>query len=268
MPIIASQHANDPWRPLHPWPDDCRVQWGGSGIVITDAGSYGTAFFEAFPGDGSAGFLRGEGETLEAAETDAFARYSRQRACHVAGGHAWTRARRLKGHEERLRKGRKVPKVDTYTNGGCFCLRCGAFQTAKPSIPRLGSWRDPMAFGELELIMMGSLGSERSRLRGRSERERAENAVFYRRLELRARMFGIALPDPAAPEYRSDEGGSILRESAYARDCRKAVVAFYAERRGTDAMEPEDGSGGGMFDFLTRRRLDREVEEMAARDPA
>jgi len=51
----------------HEWPADCFVQCGDSGIVITDHGTYRTAFFEAFPRNPNT-FIRGEGKTVVEAE--------------------------------------------------------------------------------------------------------------------------------------------------------------------------------------------------------
>jgi len=68
MPFIASQHRfkDSEHKPRSDWPDDCTVQWGGRGLVLSKKGSYSTAFFEAFPKDG--GSIRGEGSDLKAAE--------------------------------------------------------------------------------------------------------------------------------------------------------------------------------------------------------
>ena len=56
------EHTNEPMR--HPWPADCYVQGGDRGVVLTEDGSYWTAFVEAFPGT----FIRGEGVTIADAE--------------------------------------------------------------------------------------------------------------------------------------------------------------------------------------------------------
>lgn len=131
------------------WPADCFVQCGGDGIVFTggrfdeiirdpkSAGPvvaavlsgvesvnapgvpafYRTAFFEAFPRDPDT-FVRGEGETIEAAESAAWFRFEKHRACS--------------GHEYERRG---------YTNGAGFCIHCGmfksgAFSPGKASEPR------------------------------------------------------------------------------------------------------------------------------------
>ncbi len=111
MPRIAEhcapggwRHAGDPYTPTCAWPDDCFVQWGGNGVVLSASkGTYRTAFFEAFPTD-PATFIRGEGATVAEAEAQAFAAFERHRACP--------------GHEFERRG---------YTNGAGFCKHCGLF---------------------------------------------------------------------------------------------------------------------------------------------
>ena len=88
----------------HPWADDCFVQGGDSGIVFVDNGEpYTTAFFEAFPRNPNT-FLRGEGKTVEEAETAAWAKFQKYQACP--------------GHEFEKRG---------YTNGAGFCKHCNMF---------------------------------------------------------------------------------------------------------------------------------------------
>lgn len=134
--IIAShcrpENSRGDYTPIHPWPDDCYVQWGDSGIVFvkTDmvsgieslagalAGdkecfepaveaienSYTTAFFEVFPKNPDT-FIRGEGKTVAEAETKAFEMFQRIVNCP--------------GHEFERRG---------YTNGAGFCKHCGMFK--------------------------------------------------------------------------------------------------------------------------------------------
>lgn len=64
----------------HPWPDNCSVQGGSSGVVFSKNGNYRTAFFEAFPKE-PATFIRGEGQTIEEAEKNAWEKYSRILDC-------------------------------------------------------------------------------------------------------------------------------------------------------------------------------------------
>lgn len=71
-----------------PWPEDCGVQCGDNGLVLSrkTGDSYNTAFFEAFPND-PACFIRGEGGTVEEAEEKAFEKLLRYQAC----GHEFER---------------------------------------------------------------------------------------------------------------------------------------------------------------------------------
>ena len=102
-----------------PWPEDCRIQAGESGVVFTHAPAdpiadalsavvdaaapdtapqradrYYTAFFESFPRQPDT-FIRGEGPTVEAAEADCWARYQRILACD---GHIFERCGRRDGY--------------------------------------------------------------------------------------------------------------------------------------------------------------------------
>lgn len=82
------------------WPDDCSVQGGNSGVVFSPNGNYQTAFFEAFPKTPST-FIRGEAETIEGAEKNAWEKYQRIVNC--------------KEHEYEKRG---------YKNGLGFCVHC------------------------------------------------------------------------------------------------------------------------------------------------
>ncbi len=86
---FARQSFGKPWRCLKPWPDDCFVQCGGSGVVIGNEkkDSYKTAFFEAFPKSPNT-FIRGEGSDIAAAEASAWAKYQKILACD---GHDFAR---------------------------------------------------------------------------------------------------------------------------------------------------------------------------------
>lgn len=91
------------WSPQSAWPEDCAVQWGEHGIVISSDRSRMTAFFEAFPTD-PATFIRGEGASVPEAEASAFAQFRRYLDCP----------------EHRVeRRG--------YRNGGGLCIYCGLF---------------------------------------------------------------------------------------------------------------------------------------------
>ena len=99
----------------HPWPDTCRTQHGGNGIVLVGGDDYyRTAFFEAFPRDPDT-FIRGEGPTVEAAEDAAWQQHLRHQAC---GGHEF---------ESR-----------GYKNGAGFCRHCNMFSSRVFTPEQLG----------------------------------------------------------------------------------------------------------------------------------
>lgn len=81
-PKTARQSFGQPWVCQKPWPEDCFVQCGGSGIVIGNAekDSYTTAFFEAFPKEPKT-FIRGEGNDVAAAEANAWDKFQKILAC-------------------------------------------------------------------------------------------------------------------------------------------------------------------------------------------
>lgn len=113
------------YQPVCAWPDDCTVQWG-NGIIPR------TPFFEAFP---PGTFIRGEGESIEAAERKAFAQYQREFEC----AHIW---------------GRQRPGRDLYLNGAGWCRKCGAFRGRMfPEIVVLGHWRQPLVRWEVEHLI-------------------------------------------------------------------------------------------------------------------
>ena len=127
--MLARNSCGEPYECKRPWPESCFVQCGEKGIVVkkgtlegalTDPAkalealetvvglreepeSYRTAFFEAFPRDPNT-FLRGEGKTVEEAETSAWRQYERFTSCQ--------------GHEFERRG---------YTNGAGFCKHCNMF---------------------------------------------------------------------------------------------------------------------------------------------
>lgn len=99
----------------HPWPDECFVQCGEQGIVFTKEEVKRTAFFEAFPKSPDT-FLRGEGETVEAAEESCWKKYQRILTCsldHSDSGNFDARG---------------------YTNGYGFCKNCGMGSSIIPPI--------------------------------------------------------------------------------------------------------------------------------------
>lgn len=244
MTIIASHLRRDTYSPGQPWPDDCTVQWGGGGVVLTPDGSYVTAFFEAFPAVG--GFIRGEGETIEAAEAKAWSLYRRERVCHESGGHQWSRNRRRRTKDGEL-------LTDLYTNGGCFCMRCGSFRTVMPAIVILGSWREPLRATELHSVASGFC-------RVTDDHDRAQQ-VHARRLELRARLSGIAVPDWRDPAYADDIPYSFEpEENRYAAACRAAVLEFYAREHERLRAEPDyDSILGDVMGSWALRSLHRDA---------
>jgi hypothetical protein len=175
VPIIASHnrtYRSEGHTPSPDWPQDCHVQWGGSGLVLrADGGAYGTAFFEAFPAEG--GFFRGEGASIAAAEADCLAKYRRFTRCD----HLWGRGK--------------------YTNGGAICRRCGAFMTRFRPIPRLGAFRDPLSVTELDLAMDGYCRPDPS-------------DRFQNRLRLRLARAGIRIPDPDRTDHAAACRAAVL----------------------------------------------------------
>jgi len=172
MAIVPNHCTNSKWQPGLAWPDDCGIQWGSGGVVISSSGNYRTDFFEAFPKDGSGGFIRGEGKSLNEAEANAYAKWEKQKGCLDSGGHQWSRTLRLKNGE-----------FSTYNNGGCFCLKCGSFQTAMHPVIELGAWRNPLSSSDFSLINMGIVTPF------------VQHPKHARRLYLRSRMFGVDVPD-------------------------------------------------------------------------
>jgi hypothetical protein len=101
---------------VKPWPVDCYIQGGRRGFVFRDKGAHYVTpfFFEAFPTDPQT-FLRGEGDTMEAAEAQAWKRWERVTACP--------------GHEYEARG---------YTNGLGFCRHCGMSKSGAFTAEQLG----------------------------------------------------------------------------------------------------------------------------------
>lgn len=185
------------YRPTQAWPDECVVQWGARGVVFAKSGNYRTAFFEAFPEENAGGFIRGEGATIAEAEEDAFRRWQKQHGC----AHRW---------------GRKA-----YVNGGAICHNCGAFRTVFNPIHDLGGWKKPLSPSELSAIANGFL-----REIAWGEPETTEHRRWKRRLYLRARRAGIALPPTPEPERQPS-----LDDDPYAAACMNAVLEYYLARR-------------------------------------
>lgn len=106
---FGQSSTDQPYEPyvdsLYPWPEDCFVQAGKKGLVVSRTPgkeSYRTAFVEAFPNET---FIRGEGETLAEAELNAWNKYQTYEKCPK--------------HEYEARG---------YTNGAGFCKHCNRFK--------------------------------------------------------------------------------------------------------------------------------------------
>ena len=184
--------------PVCDWPDDYYVQWGSGGLVISKkpSGSYTTAFFEAFAPSGSddGGFIRGEGETIEAAERAAFAQWEKEYTCQ----HRWGRR--------------------GYTNGGGICCNCGAFKSGVfPEIGELGDAFKPLDREDIEMIMMGGCAPRLDKVGRRN--------AYGRKIALKAKLAGIDLPEPPAElqDYMDP------RLDAYMRECEDALVTYFVE---------------------------------------
>lgn len=230
MPIVASQHE---WKDkdhvlLEGWPEDCTVQWGGGGVVLSSkpGGNYRTAFFEAFPKDG--GFIRGEGETIGDAEKSALEQYRASAACD----HLWGR--------------------QGYTNGGAICRRCKAFKSVFKPIVTLGSFREPLGAMALDMVSLGSI---------RPHPGDARSHRHSRRTWLKARQMGIDLPD-----FHTDlPDPGLFRDDDHSHACRTAVVAWLKDH--LDTLEGSGASGlSGLFESLNLRSLRRLVEDHALKD--
>lgn len=242
MPRIAAHHkkgyplASDTDYVLtQDWPDDCSVQWGGHGVVFAKDGGYETAFFEAFPEDNAGGFIRGEGKTIAEAEADAFRRWQREVACQ----HVWGRA--------------------GYTNGGGKCKKCKAFATVFAPIVELGSWKAPLSSTELMMIRDGML---RPTLWYSREREPGERD-YKTRIKLRAKMFGLKLPQDPAPQI-----APTFEDDDYSIACQAAVLEYYVRERKRlieDGGKMEIGLGM-MFQAFEICGLEREARELGLLD--
>lgn len=137
MKTARRSFSKEPYVCLKPWPEDCFCQCGGDGVVFTGANDlektltdpteqteaikavlgeptkkqhYRTAFFEAFPKDPSC-FIRGQGTTVEEAESKAWEKFEKINNCK---NHEWDRKNR--------------------TDGYCYCTKC----------PLSGSFLEPL----------------------------------------------------------------------------------------------------------------------------
>lgn len=231
MPRIASQHA---WKdkdhvPSSAWPEDCLVQWGSKGLVFGKDGARTTAFFEAFPQDG---FFRGEGETIAAAEEQALLKYRRAVGCP---GHQWSR------------KG--------YTNRGAFCRLCGKFDTAFRPIVHLGGFRQPVDALEIGSALSGFLL--------RSGRDDQASLRYHRRVWLRLRVAGFAIPPVP------DEQVSILdaEEHPHTQASRNVIMRRIEELGGVEALKLDlsRASLDGVFEAVGFHSLAMDYEDWLAK---
>ena len=69
--LPGSWRNPDGWIPQKPWLEIHTVQWGDSGVVLSNKGNYRTAFFEVFS-KVDPGFVRGQGATVAEAEEAAW----------------------------------------------------------------------------------------------------------------------------------------------------------------------------------------------------
>lgn len=79
MTKIIQTNSNKDYQLQYDW-KDIFVQCNDSGIVISKKEPYETAFFEAFPRNPDT-FIRGEGSTIEEAETAAWNKYQKTLVC-------------------------------------------------------------------------------------------------------------------------------------------------------------------------------------------
>ena len=103
--IAKKSFDNEGYKCKYDWDDDCYVQCGDNGFVFGKKRNYTTAFFEAFPKNPNT-FIRGEGQTIEEAETRAWEQLTNYKNC--------------KNHEFERRG---------YKNGVGFCKHCGLMKS-------------------------------------------------------------------------------------------------------------------------------------------
>lgn len=108
----------------HPWTEKAYLQGGRKGLVVARGSneSYITAFVEAFIDDGdvdSDGFYRGEGSTVEEAETNAWQKYQAAIECAKTG------------HDYEPRG---------YRNGCGICKKCQKFSSKIFTGEQLGQY--------------------------------------------------------------------------------------------------------------------------------
>ena len=231
---IAAHHANHPYRPVCEWPEGCMVQWGGGGLVLSNKGSYTTAFFEAFPSQSLFGFIRGEGSDIEAAERDAWKKFTHYESCP---GHTFGRR--------------------GYLNGVGRCLKCGGMASRVfKEVYVMKDVRAPLSSDEIGALAQGMLYFSATRKDG----DQYGLSAYTRRLRLRALVCGVRIPDPAA---HTDH-------EAYDEAMNDALVEWAVARvRAGDPFEvkPVD-SLATLFNFYPMKALKARVDEVLASDGA
>lgn len=105
MTKLARNSFGEDYICKYGWDENCFVQCGDLGVVISKKGNYETSFFEAFPKAPDT-FIRGEGKNIEEAEENAWKQLQRFKNCN---------------NHEFERRG--------YTNGVGFCKHCGLFKS-------------------------------------------------------------------------------------------------------------------------------------------
>lgn len=224
------------YTPSEEWGPECFVQWGDRGVVISDnAPPRGTAFFEAFPKSGS-GFIRGEGETVAEAEDAALGKRRRELACD---GHRWGRR--------------------GYTNGLCFCTRCGATSSnvMKP-IVRLGEFRNPVSSLTIQILLETEDDWDRQYLE-----KNDQWLTLDRKDMLRLRLAGIAIPD------RGDMSAQDFHDA-----CRTAAAEWaltekadaFLHRQAEMESDPTPGAMSRVFSSLGNRIVEQAIAEIRAKE--
>lgn len=178
------------YTPVCAWADTVYVQWGTY--------SETQAFFEAFTSDGL--MLRADEANLKEAEAVAFEKYLKAAQCD----HHWYR---------------KFP--DSPNNGAGVCRRCNQTNTKfYPKIGKLGAWKDPLSYYEIEYLRNGALRPypEEMIKRGSTRDQRV-----LRMLTIKARLMGIVLPEVPSLDQSVDEFCEQIPDS-YKIALRESII--------------------------------------------
>lgn len=100
--IKDNSNYRDTYDLKYDWPDDCFIQGGSSGVVVSSKGNYETHYIEAFPTNPSC-FLRGEGKSFDEAEKKVYEQFIKIINC----------------------KKHNFIKMKNYKNGMGKCENCG-----------------------------------------------------------------------------------------------------------------------------------------------